>query len=306
PRLPTLVISPWSVGGWVNSQQFDHTSTLRFLEQRFGVAELNISPWRRAVFGDMMSCFNFKDPNAAKPTLADAPTRAQADATHAQQVGSGSVPVPEAGSEPLPTQALMLRPSRALPYALHTSANVDLINGKVWLTFSNTGTQGTVFHVYDELNLGRMPRRYTVEAGKSASDEWEALIDNQGRYSLWVLGPNGYHRQFKGDLRELKRGPNPEIRVCYDRTNREIYLTLMNMGDTRADITVRANAYRQDGPWVYSIDPNMQREPRWSLADTHDWYDFTVTMDGGFERRFAGRMETGAHGVSDPAMGVSG
>jgi phospholipase C len=31
------VISPWSRGGWVNSQVFDHTSVLRFLEARFGV-----------------------------------------------------------------------------------------------------------------------------------------------------------------------------------------------------------------------------------------------------------------------------
>src|SRR5690606_24468140 len=116
----------WSVGGWVNSQQFDHTSVLRFLEQRFGVQEPNISPWRRAVFGDMRSCFDFKSPNANKPALVSAPTRDQADATLAQQVQAGKVPMPPVGSEPMPTQDLMLRPSRALPYQLHTSANVDL------------------------------------------------------------------------------------------------------------------------------------------------------------------------------------
>ena len=71
---------------------------------------------------------------------------------------------------------------------------MDLPNGRVWLTFSNTGSQGTVFHVYDELHLTRYPRRYTVEAGKSLSDSWEAQSDDQGRYSLWVLGPNGCHQ----------------------------------------------------------------------------------------------------------------
>ena len=305
PRLPTLIISPWSVGGWVNSQAFDHTSTLRFLEQRFGVQEPNISPWRRTVFGDMLSCFNFKTPNADLPTLRPAPTRAEADATLAQQVASGSVPVPDVGSVPLPTQQRLARPSRALPYRLHTSANVDLPNGKVWLTFSNTGTQGAVFHVYDELNLSRYPRRYTVEAGKTISDDWNAVTDNQGAYSLWVLGPNGYHRQFQGDLRGLASGPNPEIRVCYAPEDGAVYLTIMNMGDAPAQITVRANAYRQDGPWTYTVDPGMQVEPSWSLADTDHWYDFTVTMDGGFERRFAGRLETGQDGVSDPEMGVA-
>ncbi|NEB65950.1 phospholipase C, phosphocholine-specific, partial [Streptomyces fulvissimus] len=48
PRVPMLVVSPWSTGGYVCSEVFDHTSVLRFMEQRFGVHEPNISPWRRA------------------------------------------------------------------------------------------------------------------------------------------------------------------------------------------------------------------------------------------------------------------
>lgn len=306
PRLPTLVISPWSVGGWVNSQAFDHTSTLRFLEQRFGVLEPNISPYRRAMLGDMLSCFDFRQPNAAKPALATAPTRAQADAQLSQQVASGKVPVPAFGTEPLPSQALMLRPSRALPYRLHTSANIDLANGQVWLSFSNTGEQGAVFHVYDELNLSRRPRRYAVEAGKLISDAWQAMADNHGKYRLWVLGPNGYHRHFSGDLHAYASGPQPEIRVCYDHQDNAVAVTIMNMGDFPAEVTVTANAYRNDGPWTYTVAPGMQLEPRWSLDDSHSWYDFTLTMGDHFARRFAGRLESGKDGVSDPAMGVAG
>ena len=62
-RVPAIVISPWSKGGYVNSQVFDHTSTVQFIEKRFGVFERNISPWRRAVCGDLTSVFNFKNPN---------------------------------------------------------------------------------------------------------------------------------------------------------------------------------------------------------------------------------------------------
>jgi phospholipase C len=51
PRVPLYVISPWSRGGWVNAEVFDHTSVIRFLEKRFGVMEPNISAWRRAVCG---------------------------------------------------------------------------------------------------------------------------------------------------------------------------------------------------------------------------------------------------------------
>ena len=59
PRVPMLVVSPWTAGGFVNSEVFDHTSVLRFLEARFGVAAPNISPWRRAVTGDLTSVFDF-------------------------------------------------------------------------------------------------------------------------------------------------------------------------------------------------------------------------------------------------------
>ena len=62
-RVPTLVISPWSKGGWVCSEVFDHTSPIRFIEQRFGVTEPNITPWRRTVCGDYDFGAGFLDAN---------------------------------------------------------------------------------------------------------------------------------------------------------------------------------------------------------------------------------------------------
>ena len=63
PRVPLYVISPWSRGGWVNSQVFDHTSVGQFLEKRFGITIPAISPWHRAVCGDLTSAFDFVNPN---------------------------------------------------------------------------------------------------------------------------------------------------------------------------------------------------------------------------------------------------
>src|SRR5262245_14952942 len=68
-RVPLIVISPWTKGGYVNSQVFDHSSVIQFIEKRLGVHEPNISPWRRAVAGDMTSLFNFKNPNDAPVSL---------------------------------------------------------------------------------------------------------------------------------------------------------------------------------------------------------------------------------------------
>ena len=102
------VVSPWSRGGWVNSQVFDHTSTLRFLEQRFGVAEPQISAYRRAVCGDLTSAFSFRSPNHEPlPTLAGHTTKSQVDALSAAQQAAPKI-VPSAAPS-LPAQASGVR-----------------------------------------------------------------------------------------------------------------------------------------------------------------------------------------------------
>ncbi len=68
-RVPMLVISPFSRGGFVSTDLFDHTSLLRFLETRFGAEVPNLSAWRRAAVGDLTSAFNFKAPDLSLPSL---------------------------------------------------------------------------------------------------------------------------------------------------------------------------------------------------------------------------------------------
>ncbi|HEX3493472.1 MAG TPA: alkaline phosphatase family protein, partial [Streptosporangiaceae bacterium] len=57
--------SPWSTGGWVASQTFDHTSVIRFCETLFGVRQPTISTWRRQTVGDLTSALRLRDPNRA-------------------------------------------------------------------------------------------------------------------------------------------------------------------------------------------------------------------------------------------------
>lgn len=68
-RVPMLVVSPFSRGGFVSSSTFDHTSTLRFLETRFGPEVPNLSAWRRKHTGDLTAAFNFVKPNFKAPSL---------------------------------------------------------------------------------------------------------------------------------------------------------------------------------------------------------------------------------------------
>lgn len=107
-RVPMTVISPWSKGGWVCSENFDHTSIIRFMEKRFGVREPNITPWRRAVSGDLTSAFDFSGTNTTVPTLpATAAYRPTDDKRH-----DDYVPVPPADPR-VPRQDPGVRPSRA-------------------------------------------------------------------------------------------------------------------------------------------------------------------------------------------------
>ena len=68
-RVPLIIASPWSRGGYVNSEVFDHTSTLQFLEKFLSaktgkpIKDPNISDWRRTVSGDLTSVFSSSDDN---------------------------------------------------------------------------------------------------------------------------------------------------------------------------------------------------------------------------------------------------
>ncbi|WP_368935230.1 phosphocholine-specific phospholipase C [Alcaligenes faecalis] len=306
-RVPMYVISPWSRGGWVNSQVFDHTSVIRFMEERFGVMEPNISPYRRAVCGDLTSAFNFASPNDEPlPTLNGRRSRQDADSIRSAQERLAQVPQP-VDNQRIPVQQTGVRPSRALPYELHVSARCDSEKG-VQLLFSNTGKAAAVFHVYDKLNLDRIPRRYMVNPDQILDDVWDVQANNLGHYDLWVLGPNGFHRHFRGDVSVLSQpeAARPEIRVCYEVTKGDIYLEMMNGGQSACAFTIQSMAYREDGPWEVTVEPGQQSKQSWALKASGHWYDFVVrsSSDPSYYRRFAGRVEFGEHGVSDPALGI--
>jgi phospholipase C len=273
-----------------------------FLEKRFGITVASISPWHRAVSGDLTSAFNFATPNDAQlPTLPDVTNYA---AVEAEQM---TLPLPVPPSTPQPLfQETGTRFSRALPYELHTSARIAA-GGLLTLIFSNTGAQGAVFHVYDKLHLDRIPRRYTVEVGKTLSDVWDTLTSDSGQYDLWVYSTNGFVRAFQGDvLAWSAAGFAPEVQICYDPCAGDLYLKVLNSGAQAGVVTVQANAYLTDGPWTLELAAGTTGTLNWNLgaSTVGYWYDFTAQASD-FQRRFAGRLETGQDGISDPAMALA-
>jgi phospholipase C len=106
-RTPTTIVSPWTAGGFVCSDVFDHSSLIRFIEARFGVVEPNISAWRRQTCGDLTTAFRFAQRPAAWPSGNTRLRLAVAEAgllTAQQEVNDNPAPVPPAVNEPLPRQ----------------------------------------------------------------------------------------------------------------------------------------------------------------------------------------------------------
>jgi phospholipase C len=103
-RVPTMIISPFSRGGFVSSGLFDHTSILRFLETRFGAEVPNLSAWRRQTVGDMTSAFNFAKPDYSIPSLPSTTAALQNELTECLSNLAGFEPYTLPSPQQMPTQ----------------------------------------------------------------------------------------------------------------------------------------------------------------------------------------------------------
>ncbi|MFE2480673.1 phosphocholine-specific phospholipase C [Streptomyces sp. NPDC059389] len=292
PRVPMIVVSPWSKGGYVCSETFDHTSVIRFMEKRFGVQEPNISPWRRAVCGDLTSAFDFTKADATPAALPSTagyvpPDHNAHPSYHPVPPATGTLPRQEAGG----------KPTRALGYAPYVDGKATPSTGQFTLTFSSGPALGAHFHSTSG-NRTDGPWPYTVEAGKTLSDTWSTSGSTGNQINLTVWGPNGFLRTWKGPAKKT----GPEVTARHDAATGNLKLTLANSGTAAVDLTV-TNAYggatqtlrvAAGGTATYTAD----------LSATGRWYDVKVTSaaDTSFLRRFAGHVETGTPGISDPAI----
>jgi phospholipase C len=295
-RVPMIVVSPWTRGGWVNSQLFDHTSLIKFLETRFGqrrpdLIESNITPWRRAVVGDLTSAFDFKAPNRSRNVSLPDTDGLKPDklVRHPDEV-----PVPPVDQR-LPKQERGVRPARAIPYTLHANGHAG--DGSFSIDFRNSGEAGAVFHVRQAGSTDD-PRSYTVEPGKHLTDTW----DFASAYDLSVHGPNGFFRSFRGG-NPGPRSTNLAVTPSYDERDYKIVLELENRGPERVEVTVR-DGYNSR-PTTLSLRPGEARRRQWPLARTRGWYDLVVTVQGDVQFVYgcAGHLENGEDSISDPALG---
>jgi len=298
-RVPMTVISPWSKGGWVNSEVFDHTSLIRFIEQRFGaqypgLQESNITPWRRAVSGDLTSAFNFKTPNDATVPLPSTVAYLPPD----DQRHPDYVPTPPT-EQALPVQEPGTRPARAVPYRANSHAVVDPASGSVELFFESASQSAVVFQVRSG-NTQTGPWTYTVGGESKISDTWPITANGQSEYDLSVYGPNGFARSFKGGV-SGSGNANFNITSFFEPILTAMSLSFQNRGKA-CNLTVLdvytgktySQHFEQGQIWVNT----------WLLIGNSGWYDFVVHVDtdASFEQRFSGHVETGIDSMTDPAI----
>ncbi len=335
-RVPLVVASPWSRGGAVCSQVFDHTSVIQFLEKflsnKFNkqIEETNISEWRRTVCGDLTAIFTpyngekiaplpfpgknafietvhkakfKKDPSGYKPLSA-----AEISSINKRKSQEGLMPVQEKG----------IRTATSIPYQLYADGHLaaDKTTFAIQLAAANEifGKQsaGSPFNVYAYTGTDVQVRSYAVSAGDSLTDNWVMNDFANQQYHLALYGPNGFFRELKGNVDD----PSIHISVEYERDKKDnrkltgnIVIVGSNNGTTALPVLeITDNAYKT-GQQVLALGAMASVKEKSSvvinLLKSFGWYDVTVRVKGhaGFEKRYAGHVETGKSSFTDPLMG---
>ena len=113
-RVPCLVISPFSRGGFVCSNTYDHTSTLRLIEARHGVEIPNLTPWRRALCGNLTEALGLGEP--PDTSIPEMPQTSEDLKVAIQEVKTLPDPeVPSVQTMPKPEPAAFVRRRRGEP-----------------------------------------------------------------------------------------------------------------------------------------------------------------------------------------------
>lgn len=322
-RVPLVIASPWSRGGWVNSEVCDLTSPLQFLEvflshktgKRIYCNE--ITAFRRAVCGNLTSVFRPYNGEAInlpatvekegylqrihaaqfKPLPAGY-TRLSPEAINALNL------VPSA-SPYMAKQEKGTRPACAIPYQLYAEGQLD--KHVFQMQFSNSNqvfgekAAGAPFIAYDAIEH-KAPRNYVVLPGDTLTDAWQV----SNNYHFRIHGPNGFYREFAGTVDD----PAINIACHYETAGNTGELTgglqlhLHNTAPAALEVTITDNAYKAK-PIKQTVAAGKEMTVVIGLSGSSHWYDVSVSIKGreGFERRYAGHVETGQPGLTDPFMG---
>jgi phospholipase C len=319
-RVPLILVSPWTRGGWVTSEVSDHTSVIQLLEtwtDAIGSPAVcpNISDWRRRTCGDLLGAFDFATPVFGLPKLPR--TRVIGDppgGSYEPPVTTNSMPRQEPGTK------------RARPLPYQPNANLAGFSFghhgaiKAELAFSNSGShvcRASHFAVYDNLATNptlagypsTCPGQYTVDPSRSTDEHSVPGSVEIGRghgdgsYDLTIVGPNRFLRHFTGDVHAA--GRHVAVEASYHRhgsgARPRLVLELANAGSKPVSFTVTALNYSDDRPRTYHVPAHGRVQHRVDPhASAHGWYDLSLTLrgDASWSQRYTGHVENGENSVT--------
>ncbi|RXF67870.1 phosphocholine-specific phospholipase C [Arcticibacter tournemirensis] len=340
-RVPLVIASPWTKGGWVNSEVFDLTSSLQFLEHFLSsktgkaVREPNITDWRRTVCGDLSSVFRPLNKENIAPLsflkrdeviegIFEAqfkPLPGNFKALNAEEIRQ--VRENPSASSLLPGQEKGVRPACAIPYELYADSRLNKDRKKVVVSFRagkevfGEKSAGAAFNVYSpvKFRLGNDNDyetmhnwSFAVKAGDVVSYEWDLGSFENGTYNLRSYGVNGFFREFYGDAGD----PEIEVTTSCERINdskskisQNLILNFKNKSSSESyRLEIEDKSYGA-GKIAVVLPPASALDKVINLKKSSGWYDLSIKANGfsTFGKRYAGHVENGKGSISDPLMG---
>ncbi|MEP0711169.1 phospholipase C, phosphocholine-specific [Algoriphagus sp.] len=336
-RVPLIIASPWTRGGYVNSEVCDITSTIQFLENFLSkktgkkIEETNISSWRRTVSGDLTSAFrpyHGEKISHAEPInetefvqqiynakFKNEPTNfiklTEEEATRAAQnmANSAIFAVQEKGT----------KPSNGLKYDLHADGNVSSDGKNFIITFTASqeifGKEalGSGFNVYAP---GKYLNRKTnafepvktwafaVKSGDSISYDWPISEFENGMFHLRVYGPNGFYREFKGTPTSSKIEVAATSLLKKNKPTEELEFSIKNTSTSKLTLSIQDNIYQKLNQEI-KLEAGKETNVKIDTSKYKGWYEVTLESKENKDLKitYAGRLETGKDSISDPQMG---
>lgn len=289
-RVPMIIASPWTKGGFVNSEVSDHTSVLQFLENfimkkyKKNVHIDNISEWRRAMCGDLTSAFNSSSVKAPQMNYLD-------QKEYAKTINAAkNKPVPdlkwysenELNGNLLEIQERGLKPSNPLPYHFHVNLEGEHIK------MTNLKENGVPLLIYDRTQFNN--NNYHFSYALYSKQELSHAV-HSGAYDYEVFGPNGFFRKFKGNK-------TSELEVILVNMTSKNQVELIIRTHKKKNISIHLeDLYSKTQKTIKVQKP--EEKIIIDLEKYKGWYDLKLTSDDCLWH-FAGRVETGKVSVSDP------
>ncbi|GAA5222018.1 phosphocholine-specific phospholipase C [Membranihabitans marinus] len=318
-RVPMLVVSPWSKGGYVNSEVCDHTSVIQLIEQvlnhRTGknIRETNISSWRRAICSDLTSAFRpYNGEEIPLPESTDREAfvqtihRAQFRALPSNFKALSTEEIQDVNRNPLTSEHMThqepgIKNSNTLPYHLLVNGRYNALRDRFELTMKaddailGNRAAGVPFALYAPDGYGLGPDEaitdvkvwnYAVAAGDTLKDSFYLSGFKEGEYFLKLYGPNGFYREYRGNAKD----PQVVIDQGYEikgrrklQTTGNLSLAISNSQNIDLKFIIKDNVYGSSDVMVDLASKGSDKavqEVILDLSKNYGWYDISISVEG--------------------------